>query len=297
MTTIELNNVNYFYIEDSGTASVESSPNATGNVTILDVINVSGLDYTVTEIRANAFRDLTSLTSLTIPSSITTIPNGAVQGCTNLTSVYFLGDIPTIDNNNFTINGDTAYYVTGAANISRLSPRFTTTVEVVPIPTAPTITSVNSVSVTRVNPTVSISLTQSPADSTITNYSWSIDGTTYTPLSPAQTSDTLTIPATGLTSGSSYTFSIKAINTDGSSSASNGVSSTFYLPLVAPTITSVNSVSVTSVNPTVSISLTQSPADSTIQVVLVIHFQLKQLILLVQAAHRIVFQPIFICHP
>jgi alpha-tubulin suppressor-like RCC1 family protein len=133
-------------------------------------------------------------------------------------------------------------------------------------PLAPTITSVNSVSVTRVIPTVSISLTQSPADSTITNYSWSTDGTTYTPLSPAQTSDTLTIPATWLTSGSSYTFSIKAINTDGSSSASNGVSSTFYLPLIAPTITSVNSVSVTSVNPTVSISLIQLQLsdDSTI---------------------------------
>jgi titin len=130
-------------------------------------------------------------------------------------------------------------------------------------PLAPTITSINSVS-SSVNPTVSISLTQSPADSTITNYSWSIDGTTYTPLSPAQTSDELIILTNELTSGSSYTFSIKAINPAGSSSASTGVSSTFYMPPIAPTITSINSVSSSRVNPTVSISFTQLPADSTI---------------------------------
>jgi hypothetical protein len=99
---------------------------------------------------------------------------------------------------------------------------FTTTTLLTP-PLAPTITSINSVSVTHVNPTVSISITQSPADSTITNYSWSIDGTTYTPLSPAQTSDELIIPVTGLTRGASYTFSVKAINPAGSSSASNSV--------------------------------------------------------------------------
>ena len=122
-------------------------------------------------------------------------------------------------------------------------------------PVAPTITSINSVSSSRVNPTVSISFTQSPADSTITNYSYSTDGTTYTDLSPAQTSSSLTIPATGLTSGSSYTFSIKAINIAGSSNASTSVSSTFYMPTEAPTITSINGL---------SINFTQSPADSTI---------------------------------
>jgi alpha-tubulin suppressor-like RCC1 family protein len=107
-------------------------------------------------------------------------------------------------------------------------------------PTAPVITSVNSISSTHINPTVSISFTQSPADSTITNYSYSTDGTTYVALSPAQTSTPLIIPATGLTSGSSYIFTIKANNPSGSSSASTSVSSTFYMPPTAPTITSVS---------------------------------------------------------
>jgi hypothetical protein len=126
-------------------------------------------------------------------------------------------------------------------------------------PLPPTISSVNGTSATRESPTVSISFTQTPSDSTITNYSYSTDGTTYTALSPLNTSSPLTIPASGLTSGSNYTFQIKAINLAGSSSASTGVSAKFTMPPVAPTITTI-----TASGQTVTIHFTQIPTDTTI---------------------------------
>jgi hypothetical protein len=165
----------------------------------------------VTSIGAFAFQNCTALTTITIPSSVTSIGNSTFQGCTNLLSVIFNGSIPTIGTNNFNITGDTAYYYLGASNLSRLS-MFTSTQK---IPLAPTITSVNG---------LKINFTQTPADSSITNYHYSIDGTTYTALSPAQTTSPLTIPSTGLKFLSTYTYSIKAFNGI-TSDASNAITS------------------------------------------------------------------------
>ena len=60
--------------------------------------------------------------------------------------------------------------------------------------------------------------------SSITNYKYSTDNSTYTAFSPAQTSSPLSI--SGLTNGTSYSFYLKAVNTNGdsiASSASNSV--------------------------------------------------------------------------
>ena len=54
--------------------------------------------------------------------------------------------------------------------------------------------------------------------SSITNYKYSIDGTTYTAFSPAQTTSPLTI--SGLTNDTAYTFRLKAVNANGDSPAS-----------------------------------------------------------------------------
>jgi hypothetical protein len=127
-------------------------------------------------------------------------------------------------------------------------------------PEAPGIINVNGASPTRLNPTVSISFAN-PFNTSITNYSYSINGETpYTDLSPSQTSSPLIIPATGLISGTSYTFQIKAINMLGSSSASTSVSRTFYMPPLAPTITSVNG---NPENKNISISFA-NPSDTSI---------------------------------
>jgi hypothetical protein len=63
--------------------------------------------------------------------------------------------------------------------------------------------------------------------STITNYSFSTDGSTYTALSPAQTTSPLSL--TGLTAGT-YNFSVKAVNANGDSTASGTVSGTVITP-------------------------------------------------------------------
>ena len=136
-----------------------------------------------------------------------------------------------------------------------------------PLPAVPILTSINGDSPTRENPTISITVAN-PSDSTITNYSYSINGNTFVTLSPAQTSGTLTIPATGLINDTSYTFKIKAINDVGSSSASNGVLATFTilpLPPLPPTIVSVDGDLLTRASSTVSIAFTQSPANTSIK--------------------------------
>jgi trimeric autotransporter adhesin len=54
--------------------------------------------------------------------------------------------------------------------------------------------------------------------SSITNYKYSTDNSTYTAFSPAQTSSPLTI--SGLTNGQSYSFYLKSVNSNGDSAAS-----------------------------------------------------------------------------
>ncbi len=51
-----------------------------------------GEQYKVTAIEENAFRDCTTLTSVTIPSGVTSIGNSAFSGCDNLTTVMFGGN-------------------------------------------------------------------------------------------------------------------------------------------------------------------------------------------------------------
>ena len=232
------------YCTNLTSVTIPSSVTSIGGAAFANCSGLTSINIpsSVTTIGNNAFLNCTALTTITIPSSVTNIGNSAFQGCTLLLSVIFNGNIPTIGANNFNITGDTAYYYLGASDLSRLS-MFTFTQK---IPLAPTITSVSG---------LSISFSQTPSDTSITNYHYSIDGTTYTALSPAQTTSPLTIPVTGLTSGSSYTFSIKAINPAGSSSASNSVPSTFYMPPTAPTITNVSGL---------SISFSQTPSDTSI---------------------------------
>jgi len=87
-------------------------------------------------------------------------------------------------------------------------------------PTAP-----SSLVATAGDGQASISFTQgSNGGSAITNYKYSLDGTTYTALSPAATTSPITIP--GLTNGTSYNIYLKAVNTVGDSAASTSVAVT-----------------------------------------------------------------------
>jgi trimeric autotransporter adhesin len=69
--------------------------------------------------------------------------------------------------------------------------------------------------------------------STITNYKYSTDSSTYTALSPSQTTSPLSL--TGLTAGT-YNFSVKAVNANGDSTASGTTSGTVIQPTVFESI-------------------------------------------------------------
>ena len=59
------------------------------NITLNSIVCVEELEYSVTSIGNYAFRDCTSLTSITIPNSITSIGDWAFYNCKGLTSVEF----------------------------------------------------------------------------------------------------------------------------------------------------------------------------------------------------------------
>ncbi len=86
--------------------------------------------------------------------------------------------------------------------------------------TVPNVPTIGTATATGVTGTATLTFTAPESGgSAITNYSYSTDGSTYTAFSPAQTSSPLTV--SGLTNNVSQTIRIKAINTNGSSSASS----------------------------------------------------------------------------
>jgi hypothetical protein len=89
-----------------------------------------------------------------------------------------------------------------------------------PTPAAPT-----SLVATAGDAQASISFTAgSDGGSAITNYKYSLDGTTFTALSPSVITSPVTI--TGLTNGTTYNIYLKAVNTAGDGTASSSVSVT-----------------------------------------------------------------------
>ena len=95
-------------------------------------------------------------------------------------------------------------------------------------PGAPTVSAV-----TAANGSLTISFTAgADGGSPITNYKYSIDGTNYIALNPAAATSPFTI--SGLTNGTTYTVTIKAVNAVGDSVASNAVTGTPVAPAATP---------------------------------------------------------------
>ena len=90
---------------------IEGYEGANTVVTIPSTINANGVNLPVTGIDAEALEDYTSLTSVTIPNSVTSIGEGAFNGCTGLISV-------TIGTNITTIGDDAFEDCTGLKNIT-----------------------------------------------------------------------------------------------------------------------------------------------------------------------------------
>ena len=82
-----------------------------GDVTIPETVTYNGITYTITSIGNSAFRECSSLTSITIPDAVTTIGNFAFNGCSSLTSVSIPEAVTSI--------GTYAFYgCTGLTNVT-----------------------------------------------------------------------------------------------------------------------------------------------------------------------------------
>ena len=102
--------VNYEYMLGESYASVKAgdfttsgSPEATGDIVILNKISVNGVDYTVNDIGAGAFNDCRTLTSVAIPNTIESIQSGAFSNCRGLTSVTIPNSVKFIGSYAFEI--------------------------------------------------------------------------------------------------------------------------------------------------------------------------------------------------
>ena len=95
-----------------------------------------------------------------------------------------------------------------------------------------------SLSAIPVNTSVAISFTAAASSTTLTNYEYSFNNSTWTALSPADAVSPVTV--SGLTQNTAYTVYLRGVNSYGSGPGSAGVSFTTQgVPTGTPTITSV----------------------------------------------------------
>jgi len=85
-----------------GTYGSDYANEYTGNVVIPSSVTYNGITYSVTSIGNSAFRNCSSLTSVTIPKSVTSIERSAFENCSSLTSVTIPNSVTSI--------GDYAFY-------------------------------------------------------------------------------------------------------------------------------------------------------------------------------------------
>ena len=81
--------------EGGNTVNIANDDNVSGNYEIPEkVTGNDGKEYDVTGISSEAFKDNKSLTSITIPSSVNSIGDGAFSGCENLKDITVYADEP-----------------------------------------------------------------------------------------------------------------------------------------------------------------------------------------------------------
>ena len=79
----------YYEIGSNNTVSVvQGSMNLSGHITIPSIVDYGGKNYSVTCIRCDAFENCYRMTSIFIPSSISSIENYAFEYCDGLSAVY-----------------------------------------------------------------------------------------------------------------------------------------------------------------------------------------------------------------
>ena len=236
---------NYKYSTD-GSNYIELSPAVTTSpITITGLTNGTSYGIYLKAVNArgeSSASSSVSVTPSTIPSSPTSLSASAGDGSATISFTPGANGGNAITNYQYSTDGtnytalsptDTIYPITinGLTNgtsytiyLKAVNPNgvssASSSVTVTPstIPSAPT-----SLSASAGDGSATISFTPGAnGGNAITNYKYSIDGSTYTDLSPSDASTPITI--SGLTNGTSYTIYLKAVNANGDSSASTSVS-------------------------------------------------------------------------
>ena len=233
------------YDPNSATITLPSTPltNVTNTKLLLNVTNSSNY------ITDSSGTQTVSNSSVVFRSADTTVPNAPTSlsatagdgqaiisftpgsnGGSAITNYKYSTDgsnyielSPAVTTSPITITGltnGTSYGIYLKAVNARGESSASSSVSVTPstIPSSPT-----SLSASAGDGSATISFTPGAnGGNAITNYKYSIDGSTYTDLSPSDASTPITI--SGLTNGTSYTIYLKAVNANGDSSASTSVS-------------------------------------------------------------------------
>ena len=175
-----------------------------------------------------------------------TSTSGGYSGSSS-TSPVIVSGIPTGTTATFTITATNGY---GNALATTASNPITTT----SVPQAPTIGTATATTGIAYGsaPTASLTFTSAATGGkAISNYKYSVDDSTYTALSPEDTTSPVTIP--GLTAGQSYTIKLKAVNANGDSIATSASNS--ILAATVPQAPTIGTVAVTN-STTVSVPFT-----------------------------------------
>ena len=100
--SVEVDGINYQFDSRNLTATVvQLSTKYSGDITIPETVDYKNATYTVSTIGLVAFRGNDELTSVTLPSSITSIESYAFEYCFNLKKINLPEGLQTIGNNAF----------------------------------------------------------------------------------------------------------------------------------------------------------------------------------------------------
>ena len=100
-----INGLYYLIYSDVKTAALTANPNGekySGDIVVPEKVKASdGVEYPITALGDNAFKDCSGLKNVTIPSSVTSLGNNCFYECRGLTSVTIPSSVTSLGDNCF----------------------------------------------------------------------------------------------------------------------------------------------------------------------------------------------------
>lgn len=94
--------LSYLIYPDAKTATLTANPNGekyTGDIVVPEKVKASdGVEYPITALGDNAFKDCSGLKNVTIPSSVTSLGNNCFYECRGLTSLTIPSSVTSLGN-------------------------------------------------------------------------------------------------------------------------------------------------------------------------------------------------------